>query len=491
MKRFNKIVLLPVLALALVASFVFGIVLLNYAATEPVYAEGEKYVYFADNWDWASSDKGANIYAWVDGGSSNGDFPGYKFTDADKVEIGDTGEYCYRYDVQSYEKVIFAGKNGYGQDQQTDDLNVEYIVGKVVYLIWNSGLKIEIEDYVAPTVVETTTVYFYCTETPYAYAWKGHNNNAAWPGVAMTKIGESDWYSYDVAASFDTIVFSYGGAQTGDLTVSENLWCYNNIVYESQALAEAKIAEDKAAAQKAALIADGKAKMAANPGYYIVGAINGGCGDDEIDFGFSSYRCLTMAAGNQNAAEYWSIALTEGDRIKIVYCDDQGNFTWSTNDGDYVIGATAVYNVKAVWNEGEGNGFYTDAVAVEKENFDIQEAKLKFSADGKYVLLVAGITLNEKEQYIGYNIGFVVNGKLYSKKTYYTAFEYRVDAEDDSKTETKTVEDIYGDDANALIVEEIALSDLGSPETLEVCAYVYNGSTVVDCGNIYTKTLVS
>lgn len=66
--------------------------------------------------------------------------------------------------------------------------------------------------------------------TPNCYMWNGSGssavNNAAWPGVPMTK-EKDNIYSYTLPAAYENVIFSIGGNQTDDLTYPGNNQKYN------------------------------------------------------------------------------------------------------------------------------------------------------------------------------------------------------------------------------------------------------------------------
>lgn len=77
------------------------------------------------------------------------------------------------------------------------------------------------------------TVYFVNKEgwsAPNCYAWSGGNNNAAWPGQAMTKesfqLAGYDVYSYTASPAWENCIFNDGSNQTKDLTWSSGMYFY-------------------------------------------------------------------------------------------------------------------------------------------------------------------------------------------------------------------------------------------------------------------------
>lgn len=76
--------------------------------------------------------------------------------------------------------------------------------------------------------------YVYCENeagwsSVYAYMWNSNtDNNAGWPGAAMTDIGGNIW-RYEYPKNFANIIFSQNGSnQTSDLSFPGKGYCYNN-----------------------------------------------------------------------------------------------------------------------------------------------------------------------------------------------------------------------------------------------------------------------
>ena len=82
-----------------------------------------------------------------------------------------------------------------------------------------------------------SVVFYKTTEwTPSAYMWKEDSSenpdkNAAWPGEAMKKYGDSKsslyYYVYESAKGFDKVIFNDGNDQNGDQTDNKNLKAWN------------------------------------------------------------------------------------------------------------------------------------------------------------------------------------------------------------------------------------------------------------------------
>ena len=82
-----------------------------------------------------------------------------------------------------------------------------------------------------------SVVFYKTTEwTPSAYMWKEDSSenpdkNAAWPGEAMKKYGDSKsslyYYVYESAKGFDKVIFNDGNDQNGDQTDNKDLKAWN------------------------------------------------------------------------------------------------------------------------------------------------------------------------------------------------------------------------------------------------------------------------
>lgn len=82
-----------------------------------------------------------------------------------------------------------------------------------------------------------SVVFYKTTEwTPSAYMWKEDSSenpdkNAAWPGEAMKKYGDSNsslyYYVYKSAKGFDKVIFNDGNDQNGDQTDNKDLKAWN------------------------------------------------------------------------------------------------------------------------------------------------------------------------------------------------------------------------------------------------------------------------
>ncbi len=74
------------------------------------------------------------------------------------------------------------------------------------------------------TKIEKESTYFVSAEsswsTVYCYAW-GNGENAAWPGQAMTKLANGNWY-IELDGNYTNLIFNNNSEQTADLSISES-----------------------------------------------------------------------------------------------------------------------------------------------------------------------------------------------------------------------------------------------------------------------------
>lgn len=177
-------------------------------------------------------------YMWGDSIGDNHAWPGVEMT---KVE-GDV----YSYNItDEYDKIIFNNGQGNGSNQ-TGNLNYEGN-GKIYDLSagkWSTYVEVPTSATTSTTPAPTTatqaptsggdgvTVYLKNEagwSTPSCYMWNsGNDSNKAWPGEAMTSIGD-DVYMYTASKSYKNCIFNSGSDQnkTGDLTTMDGQ-IYNN-----------------------------------------------------------------------------------------------------------------------------------------------------------------------------------------------------------------------------------------------------------------------
>ncbi|MBQ7914846.1 MAG: starch-binding protein, partial [Clostridia bacterium] len=116
--------------------------------------------------------------------------------------------------------------------------------------------------WVTPVEEEKVTVFFYNHQgwtTVHAYAWTNVEDSetvlhlGAWPGTEISAVdGEEGWYSVEVSADAQKIIFNDGSAQTADLEIKEGLvYFYNVAGYASKELAIAQYEADVKADEEA------------------------------------------------------------------------------------------------------------------------------------------------------------------------------------------------------------------------------------------------
>lgn len=175
-------------------------------------------------------------YMWKDGGSENAKWPGVEMT---KVE-GDVYSYTLSGD---YDKIIFT--NGGNGVNQTD--TIVYAGNGKIYDLKAKTWSTYVEAPTSATTATTATTATKATQptpgdgvtvflnneagwsTPHCYMWTdGASNNAAFPGVEMTLIGDNI-YQYSADADFAKCIFNAGNDKTKTLDLKTmNGYIYNN-----------------------------------------------------------------------------------------------------------------------------------------------------------------------------------------------------------------------------------------------------------------------
>lgn len=199
-------------------------------------ANGDK-IYVKINKNWST----VYCYMWTDGAGDNGSWPGKVMTCVDSANK------IYSYTLNGdYAKVIFNnGESGGGDERQTGDL--VYQGNGMMYDMatggWGSysGASTDPTASTTPSVPSTTapvtpgtgkTVYLKNTagwSNPYCYTWTAgeSDRNAAWPGKAMTNIGNNVW-SYTGSDDFESCIFSDNKSpQTTDL-IAQDGYIFDN-----------------------------------------------------------------------------------------------------------------------------------------------------------------------------------------------------------------------------------------------------------------------
>ena len=102
--------------------------------------------------------------------------------------------------------------------------------------------------YKAQAQGQAVTVYFYTADwtTVNAYAWTDTPSFAehlgGWPGTAINAVaGEEGWYSVEVPADTQKIIFNDGSKQTNDLLVADGPYFVGNTGYATKEEAEASL----------------------------------------------------------------------------------------------------------------------------------------------------------------------------------------------------------------------------------------------------------
>ncbi len=105
--------------------------------------------------------------------------------------------------------------------------DVEKWSGEGNYANLEKGIYDPASDPQPPEVPDygTYTIYFdpngvWTDETIYAYAFSATGNNATWPGVAMEKVEDTNYFKIEIdSLEFQTIIFNNGTAQTDDIEI--------------------------------------------------------------------------------------------------------------------------------------------------------------------------------------------------------------------------------------------------------------------------------
>ncbi len=98
------------------------------------------------------------------------------------------------------------------------------------YAVWSQGGTIEIPDNEIPDEDTTETFTAYVKNFTTAYTWANEQaTSGAWPGTALTAIG-NNWYQIEIRGTCSNIIFNNNGRnKTADLNVcSDQPYYYNN-----------------------------------------------------------------------------------------------------------------------------------------------------------------------------------------------------------------------------------------------------------------------
>lgn len=200
------------------------------AGTVGAFAASGDTVYCRLNNGWGS----VYAYMWSEGSGNNAAWPG--------VEMTEVEEGVYSYDLSGdFDMIIF--NNGSGGNQTAD---LSYAGNGKIYDLsagtWSTYVEVPTSATNPTTSTEPTatqapttggdgvTVYLKNEagwSTVNCYMWSdGAGNNAAWPGKAMTSVGD-DVYMYTSSTAFENCIFNNGSSQTSDLSVM-NGYIFNN-----------------------------------------------------------------------------------------------------------------------------------------------------------------------------------------------------------------------------------------------------------------------
>lgn len=187
--------------------FTFNIV------TKEVTVEALKTIYFINSNDWTGT-----IRCYTFKGSTNNTWPGAAMTNTGLTDDCGHAIYSYQFDAIKYNTVIFTNKTE--GSYQTRDIVATDSIQNFPYFDYSAN------KWNATPPATCSDVYFINTENwanVYCYAWNGNNKNAAWPGVAMTKVTgttlcEHDVYKYHLS-NYTNCIFTNGTTKTRDLDI--------------------------------------------------------------------------------------------------------------------------------------------------------------------------------------------------------------------------------------------------------------------------------
>lgn len=162
--------------------------------------------------------------------NSVGNFNYYKSTiDLDEVgyfkfiRVGSTNGVLSHWGAET----VMVDVNELGDNDLLVIEDVEKWSGDGNYANLEKGIYDPASDPQPPEVPDygTYTIYFdpngvWTDETIYAYAFSGTGNNATWPGVAMEKVEDTNYFKIEIdSLEFQTIIFNNGTAQTDDIEI--------------------------------------------------------------------------------------------------------------------------------------------------------------------------------------------------------------------------------------------------------------------------------
>ena len=259
------------------------------------------------------------------------------------------------------------------------------------------------------TVELLRTVYFVNTEgwaNVYCYAWNGNNKNAAWPGVAMTKVEGTilcghDVYKCTLSANYTNCVFSAGAGatKTRDLTiVPDNYYVFNAQKWYASTAAVTADCPSSGAPVMTYGVAE---KIFQRTAQIQVGAI-----DDTTPFEEIVYYC-ELATPMGETYQFYQITFFANipgyfDIIELIPCSDYTLTVWAIdNDGNMSENSIAINFT----TECDPSGFYLSGTM---NSWNTTDANYKFQEhteynninQDRYILIKESITANTRYKYV-------------------------------------------------------------------------------------------
>lgn len=305
----RRLMALLLAVVTLLSVVTVGTLSISAAAGDTVYCED------AANWGTVY------CYMWGDG-SDNGSWPGVKMTQGE----GSLWSYSV---TGNWTKIIF--NNGSDQ-KKTGDL--DYPGNGKIYNNstgeWTTNGDAPINT--TPVTTAVTTVpsggdspvvggknLVYCRNSANwskvnVYMWTDDaGNNASWPGVPATEIGDGVWM-YEASRKFDNVIFNDGSTQTGNLTYQGSDYIYDNStgtweLYDTSKLHIKSFTSDVASPQYT--------------GVKINLSVTAGGGEGELSYQFSVGNTV-ISAFSSNSSVAWT-PTSEGSYTVTVEVKDTAN----------------------------------------------------------------------------------------------------------------------------------------------------------------------
>ena len=176
--------------------------------------------------------------------------------------------------------------------------------------------------------VETTTVYATgFSAQPYMYCWDGSKVNASWPGVAMTRVGSTNYYQAELNLSYVNVIFTTQdeSQKSGDIAISSSFSGANNLFTYDGSSGTAKGTF-------------GTYSGLATPVYKLVG-------DEFGNWDPSAAGAISITVTNGTGTVQITTTKVNSE-FKVL---DTANNIWygptSTNDGNFVINSVGTYTI--------------------------------------------------------------------------------------------------------------------------------------------------